>query len=85
MEDLKSTVALMESDDYQERLIAEYWQTKIRYERLKKYNNTIEAHNGTEVEPPHTCSLEFLRTQEKAMARYLSILEKRIAIEQIPI
>ena len=29
--------------------------------------------------------LELLRTQEKAMARYLGILEKRIAIEQIPI
>lgn len=85
MEDLKSTVALMESDDYQERLIAEYWQTKIRYERLKKYNNTIEAHKGTEAEPPHTCSLELLRAQEKAMARYLGILEKRVAIEQIPI
>ena len=85
MEDLKSTVALMESDNYQERFIAEYWQTKIRYERLKKYNNAIEAHQGTEAEPPHICPLKLLREQERAMARYLDILEKRIAIEQIPI
>ena len=85
MENLKDTVALMESDNYQERFIAEYWQTKIRYERLKKYNNAIEAHKDTEAEPPHTCPLEVLRAQEKAMARYLGILEKRVAIEQIPI
>lgn len=29
MENLKDTVALMESDNYQERFIAEYWQTKF--------------------------------------------------------
>ena len=75
----------MESDAYQERVTADYWQTKIRYERSKKYNNNIDAHKGTEAQPPHTCSLELLRAQEKAMARYLSILEKRVAIEQIPI
>ena len=85
MENLKDTVALMESDNYQERLIAEQWQTKSRYERLKKYNNAIEAHQGTEAEPPHICSLNCLRGQERAMARYLEILEKRIALEQIPI
>lgn len=53
----------MESDNYQERFIAEYWQTKIRYERLKKYNNAIEAHQGTEAEPPHICPLKLLREQ----------------------
>ena len=50
-----------------------------------KYTALEIKHKGTEAEPPHTCSLELLRTQEKAMARYLGILEKRIAIEQIPI
>lgn len=85
MEDLKNTVALMESDNYQERFIAEYWQTKIRYERLKKYNNAIEAHQGTEAEPPHNCPLKLLRDQERAMLRYLTILEKRAAIEQVPL
>ena len=85
MENLKDTVALMESDNYQERFIAEYWQTKIRYERLKKYNNAIEAHQGTEAEPPHICPLKLLREQERAMARYLTKLEERAAIEQVPL
>lgn len=83
MENLQDTVALMESSDYQDRLRAEYWQTKIRYERLKRYNNTIEAHLGTEAEPPHVCSLNLLRRQESAMARYLQLLEQRLAREQI--
>lgn len=37
------TIPLMLSGDYKERFIAEYRQTKIRYERLKRFNNRIEA------------------------------------------
>ena len=32
--ELKDTVELMTSEDYKERFRAEYWQTKIRYDRL---------------------------------------------------
>ena len=40
---LNETVDLMQSANYKERFIAEYLQTKIRYEKLKKYNTKIEA------------------------------------------
>jgi mRNA deadenylase 3'-5' endonuclease subunit Ccr4 len=43
IDELEETVDLMLSADYKERFIAEYRQTKIRYERLKRYNNQIEA------------------------------------------
>ena len=43
MKELRQTIDMMTSDDYKERFKAEYYQTKIRYERLKKFNNKIEA------------------------------------------
>ena len=33
---LKDTVELMLSDDYKDRFKAEYYQTKIRYDKLHK-------------------------------------------------
>lgn len=33
--DLKDTVSLMASDDYKDRLLAEYWQLKIRHQKLQ--------------------------------------------------
>ena len=41
--ELEKTVPLMLSDDYKAKFVAEYSQTKIRYERLKRFNNRIEA------------------------------------------
>lgn len=41
--EFEDTVHLMLSDDYRDRFVAEYRQTKIRYERLKAFNNRIEA------------------------------------------
>ena len=38
MKELKETTKLMTSTDYKERFVAEYWQTKIRYEKLKAFN-----------------------------------------------
>ena len=43
MKELKETIELMTSKDYKERFIAEYWQTKIRYEKLKNFCNEYEA------------------------------------------
>lgn len=83
MENLKDTTALMESNDYVERFRAEYWQTKIRYEKLKHYNNRIEVYKGTDEEPAHDCPFELLRKQERTMFRYLTQLEERAAIERI--
>ncbi len=41
--EFEDTIPLMLSGDYKARFIAEYRQTKIRYERLKKFNDRIEA------------------------------------------
>lgn len=41
--ELKDTIEMMTSEDYKERFKAEYYQTKIRYEKLKKFNTRIEA------------------------------------------
>ena len=82
--ELKETVDLMLSVDYKERFISEYWQTKIRYEKLKNFCNKIEACEITgEEEPKHDCPLFLLREQQTAMGKYLKILEIRAEIEKI--
>lgn len=82
--DLKDTVDLMLSTDYKERFIAEYLQTKERYERLKHFCNKIEA-SYTELveEPKHDCPHSLLREQQRVMGEYLHILEVRAIIEGI--
>ena len=98
MQDLKNTIVLMNSADYKERFKAEYYQTKIRYERLKAFNNKIEAANmtshvdpypcggfcGKKVEmPKHDCPDYLLRDQQRTMGEYLHFLEVRAVIEGI--
>lgn len=82
--ELKETVDLMLSADYKERFIAEYKQTKERYERLKHFCNKIEA-SFTELveEPKHDCPYSLLKKQQSAMGEYLHILEVRAIIEKI--
>ena len=83
--ELKNTIDLMTSDDYKERFKAEYYQTKIRYEKLKDFNNKIEsALRTTDVEmPKHDCPEDLLREQQRAMGEYLHLLEVRAVIEHI--
>ena len=88
MMELKDTVTLMNSEDYKERFKAEYYQTKIRYEKLKAFNTKIEAAklNTTEskvVMPKHDCPDDLLRKQQSIMGEYLHILELRAVIEEI--
>ena len=82
----EETVPLMLSGDYKARFVAEYRQTKIRYEKLKAYANRIEAAMlcpGKVEMPPHDCSLELLREQQKHMGCYLGTLELRAIVEGI--
>lgn len=84
--ELKDTVELMQSEDYKKRFIAEYQQTKIRYEKLKKFCNKIEVARILDTEEPkHDCPLGMLKMQQRLMGEYLSILEKRAIIENIDI
>ena len=80
---LEDTCGLMASGDYKDRFKAEYFQTKIRYERLKAFNNKIEASNMTMQCPVHDCPDHLLREQQRVMGEYLHILEVRAVIEHI--
>ena len=87
---LDETVDGMLSPDYKERFKAEYQQTKIRYEKLKAFNNKIKAamitrcSDGINVEmPKHDCPEDILREQQAIMGQYLHILEVRAVIEGI--
>ena len=92
--ELKDTIEMMQSVDYKERFKAEYQQTKIRYEKLKAFNNKIEAATRTTCdpftpcakrvdEPKHDCPADMLREQQHIMGEYLHILEVRAVIEGI--
>ena len=92
MPELKDTIELMQSADYKERFKAEYYQTKIRYERLKFFNTKIEAARQMQFNtpgqykcpmPPHDCPDELLLQQKEFMGRYLHILEVRAQIEGV--
>ena len=85
MKELRDTIQGMTSGDYKQRFIAEYEQTKIRYERLKALNTKIEAHkrNVYTFEPKHDCPSDVLREQQAAMGQYLHILELRAVLENI--
>lgn len=80
VENLKDTIHMMESPDYKERFKAEFYQTKIRYEKLHKMCIKYEA--GTLKFTP-TCSLTLLKEQKAAMGHYLHCLEIRAEIEGI--
>ena len=92
MAELKDTAQMMSSADYKERFKAEYYQTKIRYEKLKAFNNKIEASKSTNVMwdackkveiPKHDCPDHLLRDQQHNKGQYLHILEVRAVIEGI--
>ena len=80
MDELKETVDLMLSDDYRERFKAEYYQTKIRYEKLHEI--LIKAESGT-LEFKLKCSLDVLTEQISYMGHYLHMLEIRAELEEI--
>lgn len=71
---------MMESDDFKERFRAEYFQTKIRYDKLHKLIVQLEA--GTAPFEPK-CSLELFKKQASQMGMYLYYLEIRAEIEGI--
>ena len=80
---------LMQSENYQDRFVAEYIQTKQRHEKLKRFNTKIEAatrtqhlDNGVD-EPLHDCPAGLLREQQAALGEYLHLLEVRAVIEDI--
>lgn len=78
--ELKDTVEMMNSEDYQERFKAEYMQAKIRYDKLDAMTVKYEA--GTLDFTPK-CSLELLKEQKSYMGNYIRCLKVRAEIEGV--
>lgn len=79
MKTLNETVDLMLSDRWEDRLVAEYWQTKIRYNALHKTLVKLDA---------GTTSLSLtdkdqMRNQKRLMGEYLYQIEVRAEREGI--
>jgi len=78
--ELKDTWCLMTSTDWKKRFAAEYWQTKIRYEKLHKL--IVRRSAGlNDFETP--ISLEMWNNQAKIMGMYLFELEKQAVLHGI--
>lgn len=77
---LEDTIELMKSKDYKRRFLAEYYQTKLRYDKLHKMIVKYEA--GTLDFVP-SCPIELLKHQKSLMGQYLFDLEVRAQIEKI--
>lgn len=78
--ELKDTVELMTSDDYKERFIAEYCQTKIRYGKLKYM---LERWDNGILDFIPTCPRSTYDIQIRAMADYIAVLEARAVMEGV--
>lgn len=78
--ELRDTVELMNSADYKDRFKAEYYQTKIRYDKLDVMIDKYEA-NTLNFTPD--CSIVLLKAQRNIMYEYLSIMEYRAEFEKI--
>lgn len=80
MEELKDTVDLMLSNDYRDRFLAEFLQTKIRYVKL---DTMLEGYFGGKLEFKPGSSIRLLEQQRDTMRAYLNILETRSEKERI--
>lgn len=78
--ELKNTIDMMNSADYKERFKAEYWQTKIRYDKL---HAMIIKYEAKTLNFSPTCSIELLKEQKGAMGKYLYCMEVRAEIEGV--
>lgn len=80
MKYLSETVELMTSQNYDDRLKAEYYQLKIRMSGLSKM---LVDYSLGELKFTPKCSIDLLHAQYRAMDLYLQYLVDRIEIEGI--
>jgi hypothetical protein len=78
--ELKDTVDLMNSNNWKDRFLAEYLQTKIRYEKLHKLAIKREV-GKLEFDTP--IPFDSWKEQLRHMGLYLYELEKQAAIHDI--
>ena len=80
--ELIDTAKLMVSKDYQDRFKAEYYQLKIRRDKLSRM---ILDYNAGKLEFEPINSIYLLKTQLDSMNTYLNILQMRAMTEGIEI
>ena len=80
--ELVDTIDLMTSDDYKDRFMAEYYQVKIRYQKLKSILDKYEE-DTLDFEP--SCSISLLMIQRDIMEDYLNVLQDRAITENISV
>ena len=78
--ELKDTIELMTSESWKDRFVAEYLQTKIRYEKLHKLIVKREVDKIDFITP---IPFDSWMTQAAHMGGYLYELEKQAAIHGI--
>ena len=78
--ELMETATMMGSKDYKERFKAEYYQVKIRAEKLKAM---LEKYKTGTLNFTPSCSYELLYAQLVHMKDYESCLSERALIEGI--
>ena len=77
---LEDTIDMMKSSDYKQRFKAEYYQLKIRYEKLK---SMLEKWDNNELNFTPTCSRATYNNQITVMRDYMYTLEGRAEQEGI--
>lgn len=78
--ELKDTIQLMQSEDYKDRFKAEYYQVKIRTQKL---NDMLLKYDAGTLGFNPECSLRLLKDQLSIMRDYMYALEVRAEIEGI--
>lgn len=78
--ELKDTIDLMTSADYKDRFRAEYFQLKIRHDKLAA---VIEKYKNHTLDFIPDCPISLLAHQLIHMRTYLDILEERAEIEGV--
>lgn len=78
--ELSDTIDLMLSEDYKERFQAEYWQAKIRYEKLC---DILIKHEAKTLGFELSCPVEILEDQKYNLEQYIHGMRVRAEIEKI--
>ncbi len=78
--ELKDAVQLMLIEDPKDRLKAEYYQLKIRLEKLHEF---LEQYNAGKIDPEPECSIKALADQESYMKKYKTMLGVTVVTEDI--
>lgn len=78
--ELKDTIEMMNSADYKERFRAEYYQLKIRYDKL---NAMVEKWDKGELNFKPTCPRGVYSIQLITMYNYLNVLKERAQLEGV--